>query len=258
VKSSPRSKSAFLALAILAIAASPCLAGDEPKADDTKVPVIRVVVDRENHLALVPKGTVLPGGLQILSSTEETAGAPGAISRSTSVQRPLVFAYAPAERLAGLEPVEIPRDESSEVAEFNGPAEPGTNATKIGNPCPVTIVVEFGPEMTHEMTCSYTSSGSGLYTEKLVSYTTYPTTATRSRINMVVDYAPPRTDTSYDKVCVIPAGACTSWTFFFGVPTAFPTNVVSNASVRLPGACTQDPPYCPFFSSSIVLPVLAP
>ncbi|MBK9968803.1 MAG: hypothetical protein IPP07_29700 [Holophagales bacterium] len=106
-----RTLTSFLALAILAITASPCLAGEEPKTDDTKVPVIRVVVDHENHLALVPEGTVLPGGLQILSSADlSRADGTDVAGRASSARRPLVFAYAPAERFAGLEAVEIPRD----------------------------------------------------------------------------------------------------------------------------------------------------
>lgn len=258
MKTSLKTLATVLALAIFGSTPSPCVAGEEPNAEDAKVPVIRVVVDHENHLALVPEGTVLPGGLQILSSAGLKAESSDVVARGSSAQRPLVFAYAPAGRFAGLEPVEIPQDGSSEVVELSVPAEREANATNSVNPCPVTIVVEFGPELIHEMTCSYTSFGAGQFTEKLVSYSYYPTTARRSTITTIVDYASQLEDSIHNKVCVIPAGACTSTTMYFGVPFAIPTNIVSNASVRLLGACIQDPPFCPVYTSSIVLPVLAP
>ena len=248
----------FLSLAILAITASPCLAGEATKTDDTKVPVIRVVVDNENHLALVPEGTVLPGGLQILSSMELKASASNVPMRAPAAQRPLVFAYAPAERFAGLEAVEIPRDGKTEVVEFNFPAGPEANATKSSNPCPVTIVVQVSPEITHQMKCWYDSYGPGQLFERFISYTSFPTTAIRSRITMVTDYAPPMADSIRETVCFIPSGECTSWNIGFGLPFLSSTYVVSDALVRLPGPCTQDPPYCPIFTNSIVLPVLMP
>lgn len=254
-----RTLTSFVALALLASTASPCLAGEETKTDDTKVPVIRVIVDHENHLALVPEGTVLPGGIQILSSMELKASASNVPMRAPAAQRPLVFAYAPAERFAGLEAVEIPRDGRNEVVELNFPVGPEANATKSSNPCPVTIVVEVSPEITHQMKCSYQAFGAGNLQETFISYTSFPTTATRSRITMVTDYAPPWADVSRETVCFIPSGECTSLNIGFGLPFLISTNVVSNASVRLPGPCTQDPPYCPFAgTNSIVLPVLMP
>jgi hypothetical protein len=250
--------SSFLALAVLASTASPCLAGEVTKTDVSKVPIIRVVIDNENQLALVPEGTVLPGGFQILSSIELKANASDVPMRAPATQRPLVFAYAPAERFAGLEAVEIPRDGRKEVVEFNFPVGPEANVTKSSNPCPVTIVVEVSPEVTHQMTCWYLSFGPGNLQEDFISYTSFPTTATKSRLTMVTDYAPPWTDVRNEAACFIPSGECTSWQIGFGLPFLSSTNVVSNASVRTLGACTQDPPFCPFITNSIVLPVLMP
>jgi hypothetical protein len=123
MSSSFRTPSAVLVLAALALAGSPSLAGEEPRVDETKVPVIRVIVDHESNLALVPEGTVLPGGFQILSSADLRVDATDAGARGSSARRPLVFAYAPAERFAGLEAVEIPPDTRGEIVELGFPSE---------------------------------------------------------------------------------------------------------------------------------------
>ncbi len=260
MNSSFRTPSAVLALAALALAGSPSLAGEEPKVDETKVPVIRVIVDHESNLALVPEGTVLPGGFQILSSADlSRADGTDVAGRASSARRPLVFAYAPADRFAGLEAVEIPPDTRGEIVELGFPSEPEVNATKSSNPCPVTIVVEVSPEITHQMTCTYPDYGTGRLYEHFVSYTSFPTTATRSSITMIHDYAPPWTDYSRVTTCFIPSGACTSGSHLFQLPFTHPTDMVSKATIRLPGPCTQDPPYCPYAgTSTIVLPVLMP
>lgn len=252
-----RTTSAILALAAFGLAGAPSLAGEESKADEARIPVIRVIVDHENDLALVPEGTVLPGGFQILSTPGLAVGASDLTARGSLSQRPLVFAYAPAERFAGLEAVEIPPDALGEIVEVAFPSTPGATATKISNPCPATIVVEVSPEIVHQMTCTYPNYGPGQLYEKFVSYTSFPPTAMKSSITMITDFPPPFSDSSLVTSCFIPSGECISSSHSFLLPFYLSTNMVSKATIRLPGACTQDPPYCPYAgTSTIVLPVL--
>lgn len=57
--------------------------------------------------------------------------------------------------------------------------------------------------------------------------------------------------------CPVPGDAC-AMALTFCLPMPLGTEYISRATVRLPGYCTQDPPYCPDFSNTISLPVLNP
>lgn len=222
---------------------------------DGEIPVIRIIVDNEAQLALIPQGTVLPAGFQIISSRSETADDQGVTSRFEQVSRPLVFAYAPAKRFEKLVVKETPRGADVEVVEFTERGIPDTAAVNIENPCPAVFVVEVGPEIIHQVTCDYETSQFG-QTEAFWSFTSYPTTARSSSITRGLLDPAGRLNLWSVKTCSVSAGQCsTPGMGMVGWPPTW--SYQSTAAVRLPGACTQDPPFCPDYRNSIVIPIFS-
>ena len=133
------------------------------------------------------------------------------------------------------------------------------HAVSTSNPCPAVIVVQVGPDIIHELNCDYEPrAGLGPFFEYFTPSLFYPETAVKVTFSRGLDYAPPLTDVIRPVTCPVPGHECTpGWVAvgLTGPPNAY---YVSKAFVRLPGVCTQDPPYCPTFSSTISLPVLAP
>lgn len=186
-----RTLAMVLVLPSLVIAAPPCVAGDSSRAGQSKIPIIRVIVDHEKHLALIPEGTVLPAGLQITSSVGMSDEALDAATRTPESERPLVFAYAPAERFVGLEPRPSAAGENGETFEFSGTDAPEPKTVSAGNPCPAVIVVEFGPNIIHQVDCHYHDPGTILATEGFLSELAYPGDAIAVRFSWTYDVPPP-------------------------------------------------------------------
>lgn len=248
---------AVLALTCLTIAATPCLAGDSPaSAKDAKVPVIRVVIDHEKHLALIPEGTVLPAGLQITSSVGMSDEALDAAARTPESERPLVFAYAPAERFAGVEPRPDVASENGETFELRGTDVPEPKTVSAGNPCPTLIVVEFGPEIFQQVDCAYEVNVIGQQLESFWAYLHFPTDARNVVFTRLVDYPAPIPDSEWTTTCSIPSGSCRMQRSTFLEPVLTGTYYVSKARVRLSGASGPEQPDPLIFLNTIRLPVL--
>lgn len=111
-----------------------------PKAELRR---IEVVIDHERELALVPEGTVIPGGLEILRPGKE----------QDAHRRAFVFAYASEERFANLRARDavLTDQRMSEIASSRRPAAIATSDES--GVCPVWISVEFGPNLVHDLTC---------------------------------------------------------------------------------------------------------
>jgi hypothetical protein len=258
VKTTLRARTGVVAFAVLAACITPRAAATERTDErDGEIPVIRVIVDNEAQLALIPKGTVLPAGFQILSSREEVAGDHGVTSESGVVTKPLVFAYAPAQRFERLTVKETPAGADAEVVEFKERSLPETAAMNTENPCPAVFVVEVGPDIIHQVTCSY-DIHPGRTMEQFRTFTSYPSTAQSSRI--ILGTQDPDGNLRSEQVisCPVSAGECTSgsWGYMPGGWQGWGHS--STASVRLPGGCTQDPPFCPFYVNTMVIPVVNP
>lgn len=251
-----RARTGVVAFAVLAACITPRAAATERTNErDRKIPIIRVIVDNEAQLALIPQGTVLPAGFQIISSRDETADSQSVTSRFERVSRPLVFAYAPAKRFEKLAVKETPRGADVEVVEFTERGATATAAAIIENPCPAVFVVEVGPEIVHQVTCDYETTQSGR-TEVFWSFTSYPTTARSSSI--IRGLLDPAGNLNLRTVttCSVSAGQCsTPGMGMVGWPETW--SYQSTAAVRLYGACTQDPPFCPDYTNSIVIPIFS-
>ena len=247
-----------LVLTPLVIAGPPCEAGDLSRAKESKTPIIRVVVDHENHLALIPKGTVLPAGFQITASMGTSDEALEAAARTPESERPLVFAYGPVERFVGVEPRPSAAGENGETFELRGTDVPEPKTVSAGNPCPVVIVVEVGPGIIHQLACTYEPYMYNSWAEFFRGQLFYPDDTVKVNYTKTMDFPPPTPDYSYTLTCQVPGGFCSSGYSAFVLPTAGGIYAIEKARVRLPGFCTQDPPYCPNFSSTIELPVLNP
>lgn len=255
-----RTLATVLALTPLVIATPPCVANDLSRAEESKIPIIRVVVDHENHLALIPEGTVLPAGFQITSSMGTSDEALDAATRSPESERPLVFAYAPAERFVGLEPRPSAAGENGETFELRGTDAPEPKTVAAANPCPAVIVVEFGPNIFHQVECRVHIPSSGYSTEAFLSDLTYPSDATGVRFSWTFDVPPPAQDYTMVGTCPVPGDACSLTPLTCLLPVPLGSEYASRATVRFVGACTQDPPYCPHFvyTDTITLPIINP
>ncbi|GEM_PF-5112255 len=253
-----RTLAMVLALTPLVIAGPPCVAGDQSRAKESKTPIIRVVIDHENHLALIPKGTVLPAGFQITASMGTSDEAFEAATRTPESERPLVFAYAPAERFVGLEPRLDAGSETGETFELKGTEGPELKTLRVQNPCPVVIVVEVGPGIIHQLACTYEYNPSNYWAEVFRGELFYPNDTVRVHYTKTMVSPPPAPDYTRTLSCAVSGGFCSSGRTAFILPTAGGRYLREEARVRLPGVCTQDPPYCPDFSSTIELPVLNP
>lgn len=253
-----RTLAMVLALTPLVIAGPPCVANDLSRAEESKTPIIRVVVDHENHLALIPKGTVLPAGFQITASMGTSDEAFEDAARTPESERPLVFAYAPAERFIGLEPRLDAGSETGETFELKDTEGPELKTLRVENPCPVVIVVEVGPGIIHQFACTYEQFAPNAWAEFFRGQLFYPDDTVKVNYTKTMDFPPPSRDYSYTINCPVPGGFCSSGQWAFHLPTVGGSTAIEKARVRLPGGCTQDPPYCPDFSSTIELPVLNP
>jgi hypothetical protein len=256
VRIPPHTPTAVLALAILALAVSPCVAGDAPKTDGTKVPVIRIIIDHENHLALVPEGTIIPNGLRIFSTfgvdsdDERTDLAP------LPTQRPLVFSYAPAERFSHFARTSEVRVSPDDIAIVESDGRPQPEAATASQACPSEIDVEVGPDIIHHLVCTYFYNSLGYLNQQVVGNLTYPTNSILPRMYWVKHYNNGATNTWDPRNCFPSAGACGSGMAFY-LPISI-TSLDARANVRLPGPCTQDPPFCPTYSSVVSYPIRMP
>lgn len=247
----PHTLTAVLAVAILAMAVSPCTAGEAPKADDTKVPVIQVIVDHENHLALVPEGTVIPNGLRIFSAFGVDSGDERADLAPLPVQRPLVYSYAPAERFAHLAETEAVRVSPDEIAIVESEVRVlPEGATMSSQACPSDINIELGPGINHRLVCTYYYNSLGYLIQQVVGTLTYPTNSQQARMYWVEHLSNGSTSTWDPRNCYPGRGTCGSG-MAVHVPESFITSLDARAYVRLPGPCTQDPPFCPVYTSLV-------
>ena len=240
---------------VLAFSTMPCTATDELRVDESELPVIRVIVDHEAQLALVPKGTILPEGFQVYASLlNEDANLAEAGRTVVETKRPLVFAYAPTSRFSKLQVTKMSAEASKAVMEISGADRGEASAAKGGNPCPAVFIVEFGPEMVHQVTCRYEYAAPR--NELAIPWVTYPTGARSATLGMLVDYAPPFSDFTSRGICG--NGICYGAGVRMYLPTVSQATYYSNTTVRLQGPCTQDPPFCPIYSSTIAVPILEP
>lgn len=259
MKTALRTRIGVAAFAVLAAITTPHAAAIEtPGVRDGEIPVIRVIVDHEAQLALIPQGTVLPADFQIISSREESADGESFTPRSEHVARPLVFAYAPAKRFEKLTVKETPPGAHVEVVEINEPSSPERAAMRTGNPCPAVIVVQVAPEISHQVTCAYYTYPTGERTQTYRSFTSYPSTAFSSKIILANEDSNGIRYGAIVYSCPVSAGECTTPLWAYQPRYNQGLSHVSTASVRLPGVCTQDPPYCPLFTNTIVIPTVEP
>lgn len=249
---------AVLALVPAALFAAPPAATKAPAGPGREAPVIRVVIDHESHLALVPEGTVIPQGLRIYSSQVEDPDADTDETAPAAVGRPLVFAYAPEERFATLQTAPPLTPDLEEVTELGeGPlAEP--NATTSYFPCPSTVMVESGPGVVHQVTCYYVGTIYTGFTQRFDIQLDYPTEATLKRLWDIGHYL----NTGWDQVfnikpCADGSGYCH---YHRGWGTTPGMNITwdSKSFVKLPGGCTQDPPSCPWYSTTLSYEIKRP
>lgn len=257
MKLPPNILTAVLASAIMAVAVSPGIDGDAPRTDTADVPVIRVIIDHENHLALVPEGTVLPQGIRIFSSIEADPNAPDTDLLPRSHERPLVFSYAPVERFSHLSttPNVLATVDSLPISDPD--SSPTANGINSNQPCPSTIEVDMGGGVIHLVTCAFLVDRSGHELQQVSAYLSYPVPAVRARLLWVVHYV------DHDKTddagtCYFWIGECAST---YGFCTYFDQGVLtldSKAAVRLPGPCTGDPLSCPNYSNTVSFAIVQP
>lgn len=232
---------------VLMVLTVPTLSGAEPPAD-TRVPaVIRVIVDHSNHLALIPEGTLLPANLVLFAAQERPEGTE---SSAPDLVRPLTLAWAPAERFAGMA-VDSEHEQVPEIDPSLGDRDGVPLGLQSVQVCPFSLIVEFGPGMTHYVTCN---KWPGIIRVNGVNEAWYPTTSLEADIwwNLNVPGRPSkRIRPSFP--CYPSQGHCLAqWGADLGVPGATFDNV---ARVRLPGACTPDPPSCPTYISVVSIPL---
>lgn len=256
MRRSPHVLIAVLAVATATIALAPCYAGEALQGKDAKVPTIRVIIDHENHLALVPEGTIVPSGLRLFA----TRGVEPESERGDSIplpaQRPLVFSYAPVERFSHFADASDVRvdAEDIEVVQAEGDRQAQAAASQAG--CPSEVEIEMGPGIVHHLVCSYPLDPNGRQMQQVVGTLTYPTTALQARMYWVKHNSNGTTSTWDPANCVPSAGECGS-----GVAFYLPISVVSldaKAYVRLPGGCNQNPPSCPIYTSSVTYAIGMP
>jgi hypothetical protein len=252
----PKAVAVLLVAAAATITVSPVSAGNPAPRAGKETSVIYVVIDHENQLALVPEGTVIPAGLKIYSTQGDSADQAEIQGNLVKEARPLVFSYAPADRFRAVRAHSVGDFVPEYVGYLEAVGKAGSQPTTV-SPCPTQVVVELTPDSIHDVTCSYFLYN-GHWSEQITTILTFPTTI-RQASQSVRFYNPngPFQDfIAYAQGCAPPATRCGT-----AAGTGFPSmyrTVDSRAFVRMPGACTQDPPFCPSYYSTVTFAIQAP